>query len=383
MVGLPPALQPSGNSDHNLKSPPRRSVQGAAACGTGGAFAVPYDIRRSCLPWRVLAAERMMMAFSDWKVPVNIQPSIDEYDFDLERTLSSVLLISSLVPEHAASASTLGTERAGSAVLIRESGLVLTIGYLVNEASSVWLRAGDGHVVPGDVLGIDQTSGFALVQALGRLDLPAMPFGDSDEVKVGDEVVTAGGGGRKRSVAAHVVARQQFAGYWEYLIEDALFTAPSHPNWGGTALVGPKGELLGIGSLQLEQSGPKGAENINMSVPINLLKPVLNDLMTIGRPNTPPRPWIGVYATEVDEKVILMGLTDRGPAKRADLRTGDVVTAVAGKPVVDLAAFYKNLWSLGEAGVDAPLTIYRDGKRFDVHVTTADRARLAAPPRLH
>jgi S1-C subfamily serine protease len=295
-----------------------------------------------------------------------------------------VLLISSIVPENAFSAATLGTERAGNAILIRDTGLVLTIGYLVNEASSVWLRTVDGRVLPADIIGIDQSTGFALVQALGRLELPAMELGDSDTAQIGEEMVMAGGGGRQRAVAAHVVARQQFAGYWEYLVENAIFTAPAHPNWGGTALIGPKGDLMGVGSLQLEQAkGRNSTEHINMSVPVNLLKPVLDDLMTIGRPNVAPKPWLGVYATEVENRVVLMGFADRGPAKRADLRTGDVVLAVAGTPVVDLASFYKRLWALGDAGVEAPLTVYRDGRKLDMRIMTADRARLSATPRLH
>ena len=324
------------------------------------------------------------MPSSEWKVPAVLQPKEKDCEFDLDAALSSVLHISSTVPENAFSAATLGTERAGNAVLIREDGLVLTVGYLVNEADSVWLRTGDGKVLPAHVMGIDQTTGFALVQALGRLDLTPMPMGDSDAAQLGERVVVAGGGGRQRSVAARVVARQQFAGYWEYLVNDAIFTAPSHPNWGGTAVIGAQGELLGIGSLQLEQSRGKGiTENINMSVPINLLKPVLEDLITLGQPNRPPRPWLGVYATEVEDRVVLMGVTDRGPAKRADLRVGDAIMAVNGTPVVTLASFYKKLWRLGDAGVEARLTIFRDGRQSEVVVVTADRNRAANSPRMH
>ena len=325
-----------------------------------------------------------MSSFSDWKVPAAFQPKSDEYVFDLEEALSSVLYISSVVPENAFSAATLGTERAGNAVLIKDTGLVLTVGYLVNEAQTVWLRTGEGKVVAADIVGIDHTTGFALVQALGRLDIPALALGDSDKVQIGDEVVLAGGGGRQRSVAAHVAARQPFAGYWEYLLENAIFTAPSHPNWGGAALIGPTGELVGIGSLQLEQQRRKGiSENINMSIPINLLKPVMEDLLTMGQPNRPPRPWLGVYATEIEDKVVLMGIADRSPARRAELRAGDVTLSIGGSPVVTLAGFYKRLWALGSAGVEAPLTILRDGRTLDVQVVSADRNRMANSPRLH
>ena len=324
------------------------------------------------------------MPFSDWKVPSAQQPKADEYEFDLERALSSVLLISSVVPETAFSAATLGTERAGSAVIIDEDGLVLTVGYLVNEASSIWLRSADGRVVPGDLIGIDNTTGFALVRALGRFGLPALRIGDSDAAQIGEEVVVGGGGGRHRSVAAHVVARQPFAGYWEYLVENAIFSAPAHPNWGGTAVIDAKGELVGLGSLQIEQAKGKGAtENINMSIPINLLKGTMEPLLSTGQPKGPPRPWLGVYATEMQNRVVLMGIVDRGPSKKANLKTGDVVVAVDGAPIVDLATFYKKLWALGAAGVEAPLTIMRDGRKLDVTVKTADRARMSSAPRLH
>jgi S1-C subfamily serine protease len=325
-----------------------------------------------------------MSSFSDWKVPSAFQPKSDEYLFDLESALASVLYLSSVVPENAFSAATLGTERAGNAVLIGESGLVLTVGYLVNEAQSIWLRTGDGKVMPADVVGLDHTTGFALVQALGRLDIPAIPLGDSDSVQIGDEVVLAGAGGPKRSVGAHVAARQPFAGYWEYLLDSAIFTAPSHPNWGGAALIGPTGALVGIGSLQLEQERRKGiSETINMSIPINLLKPVLDDILTMGQPNRPPRPWLGVYATEIEGKVVLMGVADRSPAKRAELRTGDIILSINGAPVVNLASFFKRLWALGTAGVEAPLSILRDGRTLDMRVVSADRNRIANNPRLH
>jgi len=324
------------------------------------------------------------MSSSDWKVPSAQQPKADEYDFDLERTLSSVLLISSVVPDTAFSAATLGTERAGNAVLIGSDGLVLTIGYLVNEASSIWLRGADGSVMQGDVIGIDSSTGFALVRPLGRFDLPGLRLGDSDTALIGEEVVLAGGGGRHRAVAAHVSARQPFAGYWEYLVEDAIFTSPAHPNWGGAALIDAKGELVGLGSLQIEQQRGKGqSENINMCVPINLLKGVMDDLLSTGQPKGPARPWLGVYAAESQNKVVLMGIADRGPGKKANLRAGDAIVSVGGAPVLDLASFYKRLWALGPAGVEAPLTIVRDGRKLDVTVKTADRARMASGPRLH
>ena len=175
-----------------------------------------------------------------------------------------------IIPNDAFTAETLGTERAGNGVLIRENGVVLTIGYLITEAETIWLHLNDGRVVPGHVLGYDQATGFGLVQALAKLDLPALPLGDSTMVPLDERVVVGGAGGRQRSVAARVVGKQEFAGYWEYVLDEAIFTAPAHPNWGGTALIGPAGDLIGIGSLQLERAREKGPnEHLNMIVPID------------------------------------------------------------------------------------------------------------------
>src|SRR6266478_6065888 len=193
-----------------------------------------------------------MSSSSDWEMPHAVQPKPENYAFDLEGALTSLVGLRAIIPADAFTAETLGTERTGNGVLIRE-GVVLTIGYLVTEAETIWLHLADGRAVPGHVLAYDQESGFGLVQALARLDLPALPIGNSSRASIGERVVVAGAGGPHRSVAAHIVAKQEFAGYWEYVLDEAIFTAPAHPNWGGTAMIGAAGELLGIGSLQLEQ----------------------------------------------------------------------------------------------------------------------------------
>ncbi len=240
-----------------------------------------------------------MPSASEWKVPASVQPKPEDYAYDLDAALSAVVGIRALIPGDAFTAETLGTERAGNGVLIRADGLVLTIGYLVTEAETIWLTLIDGRAVPGTVLAYDQATGFGLIQALARLDLPALPIGQSSAVSVGERVVVGGAGGRQKSVAARIVAKQEFAGYWEYVVDEAIFTAPSHPNWGGTALIGPRGELIGIGSLQLQEGreqGPPG--DINMMVPIDLLGPIFDDLLTSagrrrrrgrGSGSTPPR----------------------------------------------------------------------------------------------
>ncbi|HSV25984.1 MAG TPA: S1C family serine protease [Xanthobacteraceae bacterium] len=325
-----------------------------------------------------------MPSLSDWNVPPDQRPKAADYDFDLEAAMSAVVGLRAMIPEDAFTAQMLGTERAGNGVLIRDSGLVLTIGYLITEAETIWLSPGVGPPVPGHALAYDQETGFGLVQALARLDLPVLPIGSSGNAQIGERVVVAGAGGRQRSVAARIVAKQEFAGYWEYVLDEAFFTAPAHPNWGGTAMIGAAGELLGIGSLQLEQGRERGgADHLNMIVPIDLLKPILDDLLRHGRPNRPPRPWLGLYAAEIDDRIVVIGLADRGPAQRAGLRTGDVVQTVGGEDVRSLAGMFRQVWSLGRAGVEIPIRLDRDGHTQEHKIASADRSRFFKAPRLH
>jgi S1-C subfamily serine protease len=320
---------------------------------------------------------------SDWEMPSAVQPKPENYAYDLEAALTALVGLRAIVPGDAFTAETLGTERTGNGVFIRP-GVVLTIGYLITEAETVWLHLADGRAVPGHVLAYDQETGFGLVQALAKLDLPVLPIGQSKTAKVGDPVVVAGAGGRKHSVVAKIAAKQEFAGNWEYVLDEAIFTAPAHPFWGGTAMIGRAGELLGIGSLQVQQVRDSGtAEPLNMIVPIDILKPILDDLLTMGRPNHPPRPWLGLNATEIDDKVVVARVSSGGPARRANLRTGDVVLSVAGTEVSDLASFFRKVWSLGKAGVEVPLTLYRDGRTFEARVTSGDRNRFLKGPSLH
>ncbi|MGO9005775.1 MAG: S1C family serine protease [Beijerinckiaceae bacterium] len=326
----------------------------------------------------------MVEDLENWEVPPEAQPSSRDYDFDLERALSGVVALTARVPEDAFTAATLGTERAGNGVLIAHDGIILTIGYLIMEAEEVWLTTNEGRVVAGHVIGFDHVTGFGLVQALGPLRVEPLPLGDSRSLRPGVRVVIGAGGGRKHSVAAQVVARQEFAGYWEYVLDGALFTAPAHPHWGGTAMVGTAGQLVGIGSLQVpHQARGDQVVPLNMVVPIELLPPIYDDLKRFGRVNRPPRPWLGVYAAESDDGIVVVGFAGNGPARRAGLREGDIIHAVAATNVTSLADFFRSVWALGPAGVDVPLTLEREGDVFDVRVTSADRSQFSKAVRLH
>ena len=310
-------------------------------------------------------------------------PRPEDYEFDVERTMSAMVGITSTIPEDAMTADVLGTERSGNGVIIGD-GLILTIGYLVTEAETIWLSLADGKTVQGHVLGYDQESGFGLIQALARLEQTGLTIGDSDHSRIGENVIVCGHGGIKHSIAANIVAKQEFAGYWEYVLDEAIFTAPAHDHWGGTAVVNKAGELIGIGSLQVQHAEVEGENvDLNMVVPINLLKPILHDLRTIGKRSQDPRPWIGLYAADVGDNIVVAGIANGGPAADTDLSVGDIILSVDGEEVTELAAFFRMIWALGPAGVEVPLQIHREGKSFDVLIESVDRRTLLKGPIVH
>jgi S1-C subfamily serine protease len=323
------------------------------------------------------------MPKTEWDIPSELQPDPDDYKFDLERALRAVVGLRANVPSDAFTADTLGTERTGNGVVIREDGLVLTIGYLVTEAETVWLITADGRAVPGHALAFDQTTGFGLVQALGKLDLPAMELGDSDTLEVGSEAILAASGGRHHAIEAKVVGRQEFAGYWEYLIDNAIFTAPAHPFWSGAALIGQDGRLVGIGSLILQQGDGKRRMDMNMVVPVALLRPVLDEMLTTGRVGRTPRPWLGMYAMEGESGLVVGGISDAGPAAKAGIQAGDRILAVEDEEVTELAGLWRKLWSCGPAGTTVSLLVGRDAGDVAIRVQSADRASFLRSPRMH
>ena len=321
---------------------------------------------------------------SRWEVPPGQQPRPEDVDFDLAKALRSIVSLHAEIPEDAFTADVLGTERTGSGVVISESGLVLTIGYLITEAENVWLKGAYGPVTPAHPIAVDMETGFGLVQALGPLELPAMALGDSLSAEIDDPVVMAGGGGVAQAVNARIVGKEPFSGYWEYHIDEALFTAPAHPLWGGAGLIGADGRLLGIGSLHVQQTGGEGdSEDVNMIVPIHLLPPILDDLKRYGRVNKPARPWLGVYSTESGGRVIVADVSEEGPAGAAGLRSGDIIASVRDRAVDSLTDFYREIWACGPAGAEIPIEIVRDKRTLWLRIKSADRASFLKKPRMN
>ena len=318
-----------------------------------------------------------------WAFPDALQPRHEETGFDLASALDAVVALRAVAPEDAFTASILGTERAGNGVVIREDGLVLTIGYLITEAETIWLSTNRGAVVQGHALGYDQATGFGLVLPLGALGVRPLARGSAASMQVDSPAYVIGHGGRAHSLKAKVIAKREFAGYWEYVLDEALFTAPAHPQWGGAALLDEAGRLAGIGSLLVQEAVGDKTVDGNMFVPVDLLVPILADLLATGRSSRPPRPWLGVYATEIDGHVAVGGLAPGGPAERAGVQLGDLVLGVAGRRVTGLAQFFRSVWDLGPAGTEIELTLSRRGASSAARLKSADRGAFLKKPRLH
>jgi S1-C subfamily serine protease len=324
-----------------------------------------------------------MAESNEWAFPAALQPRREQWSFDLETALQAVVMVHSEIPEDAFTASILGTERVGSGVVIGADGLVVTIGYLITEASSIWLTTHSGAVTPGHALAYDQTSGFGLVLPLGRLDAVGLERGTSGALQVSDDVIVLGYGGLQHCLNAKVIAKREFAGHWEYVLDEALFTAPPHPQWGGTALLSTSGRLVGVGSLLVQEAVSGESFDANMFVPIDLLEPVLDEMITFGQPTRPPRPWLGLYATELKGRLVISAVTQGGPAHRAGMRAGDFVLEVAGAPIATLPELFRSIWRLGPAGTEIPLTVGRGAATSHVRVRSADRNAYLMKPRQH
>lgn len=295
----------------------------------------------------------------------------------------SVVKLRAIVPDDAFTAGILGSERVGNGVVINSDGLILTVGYLITEATDVWLTVHEGREIVGHALAYDQVTGFGLVMPLEKLDVPPLPFGRSADLEPGMTACVASYPEFAKQQTVRVVARREFAGAWEYLLDEAIFTAPAHPHWSGAALIDDDGQLVGLGSLLVRETVNGEETNANMFVPIDLLKPILSDLTTRGRIDRKSRPWLGVYAVEASGRVYVTGVADGSPAQTADIREGDLISHVANQAVNTLPEFYRRLWSLGPAGVAVPLILIRGGTSLQLNVRSVDRTDLLKRPQAH
>jgi S1-C subfamily serine protease len=300
----------------------------------------------------------------------------------LDELLSGVVGVKTFINPDGYTRESLGREREGTGIVIDNAGLVLTIGYLMVEAHAAEITTNSGHTVPANVVGYDNESGFGLLQAITPLNVRPLQMGKSADVKTGDRVLVAGSGGQAGMIAAHVVSKREFAGNWEYLLDEAIFTAPPHPAWSGAGLISHDGKLIGIGSLIVGDTSGKGeGPRGNMFVPIDRLTPILADLISEGHSLQPAHPWLGLNTDEVDGRLVVSRVSPGAPAEKSGLRRGDVIVGVGAgseKPK-DLPDLYRKIWAQGAAGTSISLDVLQDHERrhFDVpSINRLDRLKL-------
>jgi len=292
----------------------------------------------------------------------------------MEDLVGAVVRIKTFINPDARSISNLGREREGSGILIDESGLVVTIGYLMVEAHAAEVTTGTGRTVPASVVGYDHDTGFGLLRTLEPLKIKSLPLGKAADLKEGDPVLVASFGGMGMVAPVRVASRRVFAGSWEYMIDGAIFTAPPHPAWSGAALINREGRLVGVGSLIVgDASGNKDNSPGNMFVPIDLLMPIFGELLANGRAAGPGKPWLGVSAEEMGGRLIVARVTPESPAEKAGVRRGDILSGIGGDKLTTLPDFYRKLWSLGAAGVNVPLDVVQRGDPRRIDVPSAHR----------
>lgn len=308
-------------------------------------------------------------------LPLAAQPSIAEQSRRLERAANAVVGLQVVAVEGARSASTLGRARQGSGVLIDDQGLVLTIGYLILEAEHVLVLTDDNRRIPARVVAYDLATGFGLVRALVPLKLEPAPIGRARAVTDSDALMIASGGDAGALSAARLVSRRGFAGYWEYQIDDALFTAPPRPDHSGAGLFNDQGELVGIGSLIVNDAAG-GNQRVpgNMFVPTDLLSPILPELIARGRSRQSERPWMGVNCVEMASRVRVVRVTEDSPADVAGLEVGDQILTLDGETVTGLESLWKSLWKGDNPSRAVDLQIERGGVVRNITVHTVDRA---------
>jgi S1-C subfamily serine protease len=296
-----------------------------------------------------------------------------------EPPVKGVVQVDAVIPADARSAGSLGTERVGTGVLIDHTGLVVTIGYLILEASEVTITGAGQDAVPATIVAYDHESGFGLIRASQPLKVTPVGLGDAAALRLMQPLLVVSHAGGLDATGVYLVDRREFAGYWEYLLEDALFTSPPHAQFGGAALIDEGGRLVGIGSLFVADAGRAAAHGKtvpgNMFVPIDGLKAIMGDLLSRGRRAEPGRPWLGITMEEHRGRVFVTRVAPDGPAEAAGIEPNDMILGIDGVLVESLGDLYRKVWRRGDAGVQVPLDILRGMEVNPVTVRSGDRYR--------
>ena len=340
-------------------------------------------MERSIMRNALLAAAALALAASSaWcaapkAAPAQPSPEKSPAYQHLIDAANATVTVKSKAIANARSIRTLGEERTGAGVLIAPEGLVLTIGYLILEADQVEITTARGRTIPAIVVAYDHATGFGLLRPMGPLDVTPIKRGTSSSVESLDRLMTVAGGGEDSVTVATVVSRRRFAGYWEYMIEGAIFTSPPRPDHSGAALINKEGELVGIGSLFVMDAASPG-ERLpgNMFVPIDLLKPILPEMIRTGQQKGGRRPWIGLSSLEEDGRIKVMRVSDDGPAAQAGIAPGDILLSMGGEKLENLPDFYRRLWESGAPGVEVQLKVLHGSEIRDVTIKSIDRTQL-------
>jgi S1-C subfamily serine protease len=297
-----------------------------------------------------------------------------------DKLFAAIVKVETVAVPDARSAATLGREREGTGIVIGEGGLILTIGYLLVEAGEVKVTDSRGRVLPAQVVGYDHPTGLGLVRSLVPLRAAPIALGDSERLVEREPVMIANQAGADEVSFVWVVSRRAFTGSWEYMLDQAIFTSPPADNWSGAALIDKEGKLVGIGSLIVREA-TEGETKLpgNVFVPIDLLKPILADLVKTGKRAGPARPWLGISAEEGQGRLYVTRVSPGGPADRAGVKAGDIILGVGSDGVRTQAEFYRKVWIRGSAGDEIPLRLLQDIDVKDVRVRSIDRTEYFKP----
>ena len=298
----------------------------------------------------------------------------DEDSIDAERLYGALVRVQTTAVSNARSNATLGREREGTGTVIGKGGVILTIGYLIVEADDVKVTDSRGRTYPARVLAYDHATGLGLIKTSVPFNVPPVPLGNSAKLADREPVLVAGWGGIPDTALAYVASRRPFTANWEYMLDEAIFTIPATTGWSGAALVDRRGTIVGVGSLIVRDATDAEPQMPgNMFVPIDALKPILEDMVKNGRRKGAPRPWLGLAADEVQGRLIVSRVSPDGPADAAGMKAGDIIVAVGREPVRTQAEFYRKVWGRGSAGAEITLRVLQDMDIRDVRVKSIDR----------
>jgi S1-C subfamily serine protease len=302
---------------------------------------------------------------------------------DAEKIFGAIVKVTVHAVPGARSSASLGSEREGSGVVIGDNGLILTIGYLIVEAEDVTVVDSKGRSLAAQVVGYDHATGFGLLRTIAPLDAKPVTLGDSTKAAEREPVMIASSGDDNVAFA-YIVSKRAFAGNWEYALDQAIYTSPPTLNWSGAGLFDRDGKLLGVGSLIVRDATDEEPRIPgNMFVPIDLLKPILADLVSAGRRAGPARPWLGVSADEVQGRLVVTRVSPDGPADRAGVKAGDIILGVAGEGVRTQPEFYRKVWNRGGAGTAIPLKLLQGVDVNEIPVVSIDRVEYFKPRTTH